>query len=379
MRTGREETAGDATDAVAEASPPQIGSGLSSLPAAALLLASRGRAISPSPVAARALASAIGNRQFAAMAADVQASRTLARAVRDRREIPVPVADWLKQPAYRSGLEGELEKGLGPGEPLDPEQRARAERVTDASVPNVRVHADEKSRQTVDLMNSAGMALGDHVMLGSAAVAPGLRDWILGHEIAHSIQQSLGSPNSPGGREDSSEREADTFADVFAAVKSPDLQTTVELSGAEQSLAQKVIWKYTKDLPGDLLLIVDVDDGDFVGGCVKQIVPHAGVKLIQKSPHTQIFNVHIGFLTNSKGEFCIFFYESVSGICDMKCFPSKEELKEAWDEVLEWLKDMIEKVLEALAILALIVAAAVLAALIAEALAAAVLALLALA
>lgn len=311
------------------------------------------------------------------MVAEAQASRTLARAVGRRSEIGVPAAEWLKQPAYRSALERELEGELGHGEPLDRQERARAEQASDVPVPDVRVHADDKTSNTVDLLNSAGMALGDHVMLGSAALKSGSRDWILGHEIAHSIQQGLGPAASSSGCEDRSEREADTFADAFAAVYPPGAQTNVELSGAEQSLAQKVIWKYMQHLPGDLLLIVDVDDGDFVGGCVRQYVPHAGVKLIKKWPHTELFNLHIGFVTNAKGEFCAFFYESVSGICEMKCFASKEELDDAWDELLEWLKEMILRVLEALAILALIVLGVVLAYLIVQALAPALVLLLA--
>lgn len=132
-------------------------------------------------------------------------------------------------------------------------------------------------------------------------------------------------------------------------------------------LSRKVIAKYLHDLPDDLLLILDVDDGDFVGGCVRAIVPHVGVKLIKKRPHAQLFNLHVGFITNAAGEFCIFFYESVTRICEMKCFPSKQALRDAWNEIVEWVKKMLKKVFKALGILLLIALAVILAYLIATA------------
>jgi len=48
-------------------------------------------------------------------------------------------------------------------------------------------------------------------------------------------------------------------------------------------------------------------------------------------------------------------------MCETKCFQTKEELKQALDEILEWRKALLEKLLIALGSTALIVAAAILA------------------
>jgi hypothetical protein len=229
-------------------------------------------------------------------------------------------------------------------------------------------------------MNAEAFTVGHDIVLGSAATAsPERRRWLLAHEVAHASQQDplRAGAGRPGGGLSDVELEADRFA---AAAQRSDTGIGAEpvvLSPASIGLARKVIWKFIQDLPYDLLLILDVDDGDFVGGCVRAIAPHVGVKLIKKVPHTQLFNLHVGFLTNPAGEFCIFFYESVTGLCEMKCFPSKQALRDAWDEVVEWLKDMLKKLLELLAIAALLVALAILAYLIAQAIAAALLVLLA--
>lgn len=280
--------------------------------------------------------------------------------------------------AHSGAVEGELRRGLGRGEPLDRRTRSRAELLTGRALPDVRVHRDAHTRHNVDLLGSAALTSGNDVLLGGTerGLTDGSGEWLLAHELAHAIQQFGGSAPQPAGPQgrDALEAEADAFAHAFVGDRDSE---PVALSPADPGLAQRVIWKYTQDLPGDLLLIIDVDDGDFVGGCVRQIVPHAGLKLIQKRPHAQLFNLHVGFLTNAAGEYCIFFYESVTGICELKCFPTKEAIQEAWEEVVQWLKDMLRRVFIALAIVALIVAAVILAALIAEALAAALLILLA--
>lgn len=133
-----------------------------------------------------------------------------------------------------------------------------------------------------------------------------------------------------------------------------------------------MIWRHKQELPNNLLLVLDVDDGDFVGGCVRAIVPYVGAKLIMKDvpkgAGNQIFNMHMGVVTNQRGEACFFFYESVSGLCEMNCAPTLEELEERLGEIRDWLKEKIEQVLR----VALPVAvAALLAYLIADALVAA--------
>jgi hypothetical protein len=167
------------------------------------------------------------------------------------------------------------------------------------------------------------------------------------------------------------EREAERVADL--AVRG-GLGVRPALPGAAPlGLAEAVIARYTQDLPGNLLLVIDVDDGDFVGGCVRAIVPHAGVKVILKGvprgAGNQLVNLHVGIVTNAAGETCFFFYESVTGVCEMLCFPTWEELKKNLGKLRDWLKEKIEQVLRVLlplavaAIVAYIIADAIVAAL----------------
>lgn len=263
---------------------------------------------------------------------------------------------------------------LKSGVPLSPSDREPLHQLSRASLDHVRLHDDPKSRTTADLLGSQAFAYGNHIVLGSAdRGSPADQKWLLAHEVAHTLQQKPQS-NAIGmaervGRHSQPERQADLFADAHSLQLSGASYAQPTLDPVPVGLARRVIWKFTQDLPGDLLLILDVDDGDFVGGCVRAIVPHVGAKLIMKHPHTQLFNIHVGFLTNAAGEFCIFFYESVTRICEMKCFSSKEALREAWDEVVEWIKQMLRKLIEALAIAALILVAVILIYLIAGAIA----------
>jgi hypothetical protein len=288
----------------------------------------------------------------------------------------LPVARVALDPSRRGALQDELLRGIDRGEPLSLSTRRRAEAISPRSLPDVRLHRDGATRRNVDTLGSAALTVGHDIFLGTVAASE-CDEWLVAHEVAHAIQQSpVARPSGGAGNDRSTEGQADRFADVYLRRDQPHAK--VDLATTSTVIAQKVIWKHLQDLPGNLLLIIDVDDGDFVGGCVKKIVPHAGIKLIQKTPHVQLFNAHVGFTTNALGEYCAFFYESVTGICETKCFPTKEALQRAMEEVLAWLRDVIEKVLKALAVAALLVGAAVLAFLIAQALAAALAALLAL-
>lgn len=297
-----------------------------------------------------------------------------------RRVIPLPLRLDVRE-GHRTSPLDEIMANLGPGEPLSSSERQPLQCLSPVALDGVRVHSNPESQITADLLNSQAFTVGKHIVLGNAVnTAPARRKWLLAHEVAHAVQQH---PRIATTRTESRdvahepEQEADQFADAVVAGTFGASSAYPTLNPARVGLARKVIWKYMQDLPNDLLLILDVDDGDFVGGCVRAIVPHVGVKLIKKTPHAQLFNLHVGFLTNPAGEYCIFFYESVTGICEMKCFPSKEALREAWDEVVEWIKEMLKKVIEALAIAALIVAIVVLVYLIAQAIAGALLVLVA--
>ncbi|HEX8692405.1 MAG TPA: DUF4157 domain-containing protein [Longimicrobium sp.] len=299
------------------------------------------------------------------------------------RQIPLPSV----HPAPEGDSSPELHRlvaRLGPGAPLPPLARLAFAQASGRSADAVRVHDDRPSHQAAEELGSEAFTLGSHVVLGDPATARTPRDRLLAHEAAHALQQQPG----PGRRAEDPEGEAESFAGLFAGEGAGREGGAEPFAGlldgggagregplaalgtAPAGLARKVIAKVMVDLPQDHLLIIDIDDGDFVGGCVKAIVPHMGVKLIKKKVG-QVFNIHIGFVTNAKGQFCIFFYESVSKICEMLCFASKQELEENLEKIKEWLKDLMEKVFEALKIVLLAVLITLLIYLIVEAIIAA--------
>jgi hypothetical protein len=291
---------------------------------------------------------------------------------RFREEIPLPLFNI--QEGSTSPWLDETVASLDRGRPLPLSLRERLGDMPPLFLDQIRIHDDPHSRATADLLNAQAFAYKKHIVLGNRGADA---NWLTAHELAHVLQQTSPTTAEQTAAGNLHEQQADRFADTVTKQPATSVPTGLPLTPASPGLARKVIWKYLKDLPGDLLLIIDVDDGDFVGGCVRAIVPHAGVKLIKKTPHMQLFNLHVGFLTNPAGRFCIFFYESVTGLCEMLCFPSKKELREAWEKIKDWLKQMLEKLLKALAIAALAVALVILAYLIAQAIAAALLILVA--
>jgi len=253
---------------------------------------------------------------------------------------------------------------LGAGRPLTPAERELA--PGNAAVANVRVHDDFHAQVVAGLLGDAGFAVGEHVVLANAVPSPH-RDRLLAHELVHVFQQLAVGSRAPSL---DPEREAEHLAEQ--ATRS-DRGRVIVPSAAPQGFAEAVIAKYTQDLGNGLLLIIDVDDGDFVGGCVSAIVPHLGVKLIMKGvpkiEGNQLFNIHMGITVNAAGETCFFFYESVSGLCEMKCFPTLDELKKALKDIRDWIKEKVEQVLSFLlpaaivAVVAYIIADAIVAAL----------------
>jgi Domain of unknown function (DUF4157) len=287
-----------------------------------------------------------------------------------RREIPVSLPFDASAGAFTPTLDG-IVRGMGAGAPLTHAERARYPRESAPVLDTVRVHSRPQDSLSADLLGSEAFTFGNHIVVGNTgANSTSRHERVLAHEVAHAIQQSplmdRGGTRSPAGSE-RAEREADQFAD--AAFHQDRLATSDRLTPTDVGLARKVVWKYIQPLAEDLLLIIDVDDGDFVGGCVSAIVPHIGIKLIKKTPHAQLLNVHVGVIRNPKGEWCVFFYESVSKICEMMCFPTLEELKKRLKEIIKWILDLLQRIITVLAILVLIAVAAVLLYLLAEGLA----------
>jgi hypothetical protein len=288
-----------------------------------------------------------------------------------RREIPLP-SPLRGQTGQHTPQMRQMIDRLGPGRPLDSATGSKLQQFSDVPLSDVRVHDDRSSHITASAIGSEAFTIGKHIVLGDPAMTQTPRDWLLAHEVAHTIQQHPRNSAQPGSDR---EREADQFAEYVARPQAGEQALLPSLHATPVGLAHRVIARLTQDLPGDLLLVLDVDDGDFVGGCVRAIVPHVGAKLIRKGvprgAGNQIFNIHVGIMTNALGQSCVFFYESVSGLCQTKCFATMEELRDAMDEILDWLVDLVKQVLQALAIAVVIVGLVVLAYLIAQALVAA--------
>ena len=235
---------------------------------------------------------------------------------------------------------------LGAGRPLTLSE-SRAFPGWGDALGNVRIHDDLQTQLVAALLGDVGFAAGHHIGLGDSSGSSPERQWLLAHELTHVMQQRASAPR-PASRDP--EREAEHIADLVTRGNRDAMLPWP--AAASPGLAQRVIARYTQDLPGNMLLVIDVDDGDFVGGCVRAIVPHLGVKLILKGvprgAGNQLFNLHVGITTNAAGETCFFFYESVSGLCEMTCFPTLDELKKRLGELRDWLKEKIEQLLTAL-------------------------------
>jgi hypothetical protein len=252
---------------------------------------------------------------------------------------------------------------LGEGRPLRVGERKAV--ADDVPLSDVRIHDDRHAQAMTALLGNAGFAAGKHIVL-SDPLTSSRRDQLLAHELVHVLQQRAAGKR---GFSTDPEQEAEQLAmeSSHRRITAPD--------AAPQGLYAAPIAKYTQDLGNDLLLIIDVDDGDFVGGCVKAIVPHLGVKLVKKGvpkgAGNQLFNIHVGITENAQGESCFFFYESVSGLCELMCFPTLEELKKKLKEIRDWIKEKVENVLKFLlpvaiaGIVAYVIADAIVAALVA--------------
>ncbi len=336
-------------------------------------LRSPGRPLDPAP---RGLMEPRFGHDFSVTS--VFSARSVARAPElMTQEIPLP-SPIVPQDGQLTPELRQVVSGLDPGQPLSSSAKSVMQGLSKVPLESVRVHDSRESHVTASALGSEAFAVGNHIVLGHPQTSEKPRDWLLAHEVAHTIQQHS---QTLGAESRDSEKEADQFADRATTHQAlSKVESSPSLSAAPIGLANRVIARTTHDLPGNLLLVLDVDDGDFVGGCVRAVVPHIGAKLIMKGvPRTagnQIFNIHVGVMTNARGESCIFFYESVSGLCETLCFPTKEEQERSWERIKEWLRDLIEKVLRALAIALLVAIAAILAWLIAEAIAAALAALL---
>ena len=82
----------------------------------------------------------------------------------------------------------------GGGAPMDVGVRARIEHSLGVDLGHVRVHSDERARQTAEEMGARAFTQGSDIFLGRGESAADLR--LMAHEAAHVVQQS-GAPGGP--------------------------------------------------------------------------------------------------------------------------------------------------------------------------------------
>jgi len=113
------------------------------------------------------------------------------------------------------------------GQPLDPAARASLEAGFGYDFSGVRVHTDAKAAEAAHAVRARAYTQGEHIVFGEGRYAPdtpeGLR--LVGHELAHVVQQSTGQVGSsvPGASivtDPRLEREADAAGDRAARAQS---------------------------------------------------------------------------------------------------------------------------------------------------------------
>jgi hypothetical protein len=127
------------------------------------------------------------------------------------------------------------------GEPLPGALRARFESSLGVDLSDVRVHADETSAEAADAVGARAYAVGQDIHFGAGEYDPSSSDgqFLIAHEVAHTVQQRGGAParqhklavSAPG---DAAEVEADRAAEAMV-VGAP-----AQISGAAPSLARKL-------------------------------------------------------------------------------------------------------------------------------------------
>ncbi|MFT3843284.1 MAG: DUF4157 domain-containing protein [Myxococcaceae bacterium] len=111
-----------------------------------------------------------------------------------------------------------LAHALGPGNPLAPDLRLRAETAFGQPLPDVQVHTSGEATALAARQHARAFAVGEHVVFGPGEYRPGtlVGDAVLGHELGHVVQQAR-APNrsvAGGGRH---EAEANLAGARFAA------------------------------------------------------------------------------------------------------------------------------------------------------------------
>lgn len=116
------------------------------------------------------------------------------------------------------------------GQPLDADTRAFMEPRFGHGFGRVRVHADERAAESARAVRALAYTAGQHIIFGARQYAPASRQGrrLLGHELAHVVQQgsSSASPKGIGPPSDHNEREADSAAANVSAGQDATVEST---------------------------------------------------------------------------------------------------------------------------------------------------------
>lgn len=101
-----------------------------------------------------------------------------------------------------------------PGHPLDTAALSDFQASFGHDFSSVRVHADERAAASAASLSARAYTIGRHVVFGRGEYAPRTSTGrhLLGHELAHVVQQSRGGPTSSGAQDPSLEAAADHAA-----------------------------------------------------------------------------------------------------------------------------------------------------------------------
>jgi hypothetical protein len=151
---------------------------------------------------------------------------------------------------------------LGPGQRLASLAADVMQPLSHVPLDDIRVHDDPVGQLSAAALGAQAFTFGQHIALGDPLTREMPRQWLLAHEVAHTIQQHpMNRRQSAGDPEANAER--------FASLLRSAPHGVPDLGPQPEGLARAVVARQTVDLPGNLLLVIDIDDGDFVGGCVK--------------------------------------------------------------------------------------------------------------
>lgn len=102
-------------------------------------------------------------------------------------------------PAGTSALDRVARVIRRPGEPLDPATRERMEQRFGRSFGDVRVHRDSDAAASAVAVAARAYTVGDHVVFARGQYRPGTQsgDFLIAHELAHTVQQAGGQGALP--------------------------------------------------------------------------------------------------------------------------------------------------------------------------------------